>query len=247
MKRLIILAAFMMNDSTRIMRRPWRARPPTARTAAAIIATAALALLAAACSGGSRSAAGSGGSNAGGSSSSPSAVAYSACIRSHGVPTFPDPDSSGQVPKADPQGTRCQQHPAPGSPASLPAPVPEQRPYAQRQFTPAMLRIRCLPTGPGAAGGERRTEVRPVHAPTAGLGRRHRRRPAHRRPRRSAPSHPRRPSLTHPGPVEHLTSSPARSEDPRAGACPPPHRQTPCGGLTSQPCTGRAQAGPALS
>ena len=95
----------------------------------------------------------------------PSAVAYSACIRSHGVPNFPDPDSSGQVPKADPQGTRCQQHPAPGSPASLPAPVPKQRPYAQRQFTPAMLRIRCLPTGPGAAGGERRTEVRPVHAP----------------------------------------------------------------------------------
>jgi hypothetical protein len=31
------------------------------------------------------------------------AVAYSACIRSHCVPNFPDPDSSGQVPKADPQ------------------------------------------------------------------------------------------------------------------------------------------------
>ncbi len=93
----------MMNDSTGVTRRPQRAWPPTARTAAAIIAMAALALLAAACSGGSRSAAGSGGSNAGGSSSSPSAVAYSACMRSHRVPNFPDPTTNGQVPKADPQ------------------------------------------------------------------------------------------------------------------------------------------------
>ncbi len=70
------------------------------RTAAAIIATAVLAVLAAACSGGSRSSAGSGGApNAGGSSSSPSAVAYSACMRSHGVPNYPDPDSNGQLPK----------------------------------------------------------------------------------------------------------------------------------------------------
>ena len=71
---------------------------------AAIIATAVLALLAAACSGGSRSSAGSGGApNAGGSSSSPSAVAYSACMRSHGVPNYPDPDSSGQLPKTSAQ------------------------------------------------------------------------------------------------------------------------------------------------
>ena len=74
------------------------------RTAAAIIVTAVLALLVAACSGGSPSSAGSGGSsNAGGSTTSPSAVAYSACIRSHGVPNYPDPDSSGQLPKTDAQ------------------------------------------------------------------------------------------------------------------------------------------------
>lgn len=36
-------------------------------------------------------------------SSSPSAVAYSACIRAHGVSNFPDPSSNGQVPKSDPQ------------------------------------------------------------------------------------------------------------------------------------------------
>lgn len=93
----------MMTNSTRLMRRPRRARPPTARAAAAIIATAVLASVAAAC-GSSPSSAGSGGpSDAGGSGTSPSAVAYSHCIRSHGVPNFPDPPSSGVVPKADPQ------------------------------------------------------------------------------------------------------------------------------------------------
>ena len=63
----------------------------------------ALVLLAAvACSG--PSPAGSGGSPAaGGSAAAPSAVAYSHCMRSHGVPNYPDPPSGGQVPKADPQ------------------------------------------------------------------------------------------------------------------------------------------------
>jgi hypothetical protein len=89
----------MMNDSIRVMRRPRRAWPPAARTTAAIIAAAALALLAAACSG-SPSSTGPGGSpNAGGSPNSQSAVAYSHCMRSHGVPNFPDPSSSGGIPK----------------------------------------------------------------------------------------------------------------------------------------------------
>lgn len=74
------------------------------RRAAAIIGTSVLALLSAACSATSSVAAGSGSSSsAGGSASSPSAVAYSTCMRSHGVPNFPDPGSSGRVPKADPQ------------------------------------------------------------------------------------------------------------------------------------------------
>ncbi len=96
-----------MNDSTRVIRRPWRAWPPTARTAAAIIAAAVLVLLAAACSSGSSSSAGTGGSShAGGSTNSPSAVAFSACMRSHGVPNYPDPDPGqppGDAPKVDPQ------------------------------------------------------------------------------------------------------------------------------------------------
>lgn len=97
-----------MNHSTRVPRRP---RPPMARIAAAVIAAAALALLAAACGGspssadpgGSPSAAGSasarGSANAGGSAGSPSAVAFSSCMRSHGVPKFPDPASNGVLPK----------------------------------------------------------------------------------------------------------------------------------------------------
>lgn len=39
----------------------------------------------------------------GGSATSASAVAYSACMRAHGVPNFPDPSSNGQVPKTDAQ------------------------------------------------------------------------------------------------------------------------------------------------
>jgi hypothetical protein len=59
---------------------------------------AAATLLVAAC-GGSPSSTGSGGSpNAGGSANS-QALAYSRCVRSHGVPDFPDPDSNGQIPK----------------------------------------------------------------------------------------------------------------------------------------------------
>jgi hypothetical protein len=42
-------------------------------------------------------------SNSQASTSSPSAVSYSACMRGHGVPNFPDPDGSGQLPKADAQ------------------------------------------------------------------------------------------------------------------------------------------------
>lgn len=90
------------NDSTHVTRWPWRARRPAARIAAAIIATAALALLATACSGSPSSTAGGDSPNAGDSSGSPSAVAYSGCMRSHGVPSYPDP-SNGQLPKGGAQ------------------------------------------------------------------------------------------------------------------------------------------------
>jgi hypothetical protein len=65
-----------------------------------LIAAASLALLVTAC-GASPPATGTGGtSGAAVSASAPSAVAYSRCMRSHGVPSFPDPASGGAVPKA---------------------------------------------------------------------------------------------------------------------------------------------------
>jgi hypothetical protein len=69
--------------------------PRAQRRTAMLVVTAGIALLTAACGGGSGTAAGS--------SASPSAtstyakeVAYAQCMRSHGVPNFPDPDSNGQ-------------------------------------------------------------------------------------------------------------------------------------------------------
>jgi hypothetical protein len=65
---------------------------------AAVHAAVVLALLAAACSGRGSSTS-SGSPSAGGSTTSASAVAVSVCMRSHGVPSFPDPttDSNGPV------------------------------------------------------------------------------------------------------------------------------------------------------
>ena len=83
-----------MNHSTRVIRRPRRARPRPARTAAAIIAFAAVALLAAACSDSP-------------SPASQKALAYSRCMRSHGAPKYPDASSGNALPsglpKVDPQ------------------------------------------------------------------------------------------------------------------------------------------------
>jgi hypothetical protein len=86
--------------------------------AATIIVAAGVALLAAACSASSSGASSSGASSSGAGSNSPSAsgagassagasassplVAYSQCVRSHGVPNFPDPGSAG-VPKGSAQ------------------------------------------------------------------------------------------------------------------------------------------------
>lgn len=59
-----------------------------------------LAVLLAGCGRGGSSAPGA--TNAG-EAGSASAVAYSRCMRSNGVPTFPDPNSSGTLPKVSPQ------------------------------------------------------------------------------------------------------------------------------------------------
>lgn len=71
-----------------------------------LIAAAGLALLATACSGSPTPVTAGGTSTAESTSSaggSPSAVAYSHCMRSHGVPDFPDPASNGSLPKTSAQ------------------------------------------------------------------------------------------------------------------------------------------------
>jgi hypothetical protein len=78
---------------------PGRRRPGRARAVAVTIVIA-TALPAAACSSGSPSSAGASGSpQSGGSANSSSGLAYSRCVRAHGVPNFPDPGSSGQLSK----------------------------------------------------------------------------------------------------------------------------------------------------
>src|SRR5277367_2376716 len=75
---------------------------PSAARTAAVFALAALAWPAAACSG-SQSATGPGGSSKAAVAASSPAVSYSHCMRSHGVPNFPDPGSGGSLPKGTPQ------------------------------------------------------------------------------------------------------------------------------------------------
>jgi hypothetical protein len=78
-------------------RSPWP-RPTLVASVMAVMTAAVL--LAAAC-GNSPSSAGSGGSpNGGGSAIAASAVRYTSCMRSHGVPAYPDPNSSGQFDKS---------------------------------------------------------------------------------------------------------------------------------------------------
>ena len=78
-----------MNHSIRVIRWPRRPGPAAARIAAAIIVTASVALPVAAF-GSSQS------------TNTQKALAYSHCMRSHGVLTFPDPNSSGTIPKISP-------------------------------------------------------------------------------------------------------------------------------------------------
>jgi hypothetical protein len=69
-----------------------RRRWAMARVAAVVAALAAAALLTAACSGGSPSV---GGSSGAGQVRLAQALAFAHCMRSHGAPNYPDPNSSG--------------------------------------------------------------------------------------------------------------------------------------------------------
>ena len=117
---------------------------------ASVVAVAVFSLLAAGCGGGAALL---------GSRASPDfdpattttsgAVAYSACMRSHGVPNFPDPDSQGNFPSIDQLGVSSK----PGhQPHRLQASAPERR-------------QRVAGNGPAAAHPDRgRAVVRYLHA-----------------------------------------------------------------------------------
>src|ERR1700730_11299625 len=66
------------------------------RIASGLIVTVGIALLATACGGGSSGSAAGSSSTTGRSTQYEQALAYSQCMRAHGVPNFPDPNSKGQ-------------------------------------------------------------------------------------------------------------------------------------------------------
>ena len=142
-----------MNRSTRVIRRPRRAWLPTARTAAAVIATASVALPVAAFGGSPPSTVAGGSPDARDSAlSQPTntqkALAFSRCMRSHGVPNYPDPNSSGASPKVSRQELSSPQFQAAQSACQylLPAGTDDMFPPGEvQQLLIGMLRFsRCM-------------------------------------------------------------------------------------------------------
>jgi hypothetical protein len=68
------------------------------------IAAVVLVLLAAACSRSGSSAGSDASSHVGGRATSASVLGFSRCMRSHGVPNFPDPVDENDLPKISPEG-----------------------------------------------------------------------------------------------------------------------------------------------
>ena len=124
---------------------PLRCRRPLA-----IVAAAGLVLLAVACSGSASSTDPGGSPNAGGSADSP-LLAFSQCMRSHGVPNFPDPQpgqSDAKFPSAQQLGVSpsvyqasyddCQHLLPAGSGDRFPAAEVQQLLVGMRQFSGCM-------------------------------------------------------------------------------------------------------------
>jgi hypothetical protein len=150
-------------------------RAPRARTTVAVIATASLVLLATACADGPASTRLGDSSNAAGSASSPSAnpalLAFSQCVRSHGVSAFPDPQpgaSNAKLPSAQQLGVSSSRYEAAEHACQhlLPAGIDDQVSPAEiplllagmRQFSQCM-RSRGVPNWPDPSTGP---EGRPV-------------------------------------------------------------------------------------
>ena len=82
-----------MNTAVQIRHRQLGAWLPAARSLAAVIAAGGLTLLTAACGGSHSSSSGSG-------STYDQARAFAGCVRTHGVPLWPEPEGSGQFDKS---------------------------------------------------------------------------------------------------------------------------------------------------
>jgi hypothetical protein len=159
----------MMNDNTHLTPRPiddstrdagWRGRawPSTRRTVGAVSAAAGLALLAAACGGSAGDHVAQLGSTATQTSTSSSnppttstqigTLAFANCMRSHGVPNFPDPDSSGNLLKPSPQqlGVSSSQLNTAQTACQHLLPTPTQSPaQLQHERTADLLRLaQCM-------------------------------------------------------------------------------------------------------
>jgi hypothetical protein len=127
------------------LRQPW---PRRARVAAVIPVMAAVALTAA-CSGSPSSASPHDSPNAGGPASPPSGLAFSRCMRSHGVQNFPDPPPSfnGKFPGSSPQqlGVSASQiQAATGSCQSLLPSVPGQAPITAHDQQDYLKAAACM-------------------------------------------------------------------------------------------------------
>ena len=67
------------------------------------------------------------------------------CMRSHGVPNFPDPDSSGELPKDRRAALRGQHLPVPGRPSKPASTCSRQRGSLQQQEHQCMQNSDCPP------------------------------------------------------------------------------------------------------
>lgn len=90
------------NDQTSEIRSRWRRRLPRAAVPASAVLAVGMAL--AGCGGGSSGVAtgsttAAAGHSADGGTQARGLLAYASCMRSHGVPSFPDPTSKGGIPK----------------------------------------------------------------------------------------------------------------------------------------------------
>lgn len=126
-----------------------------------IVVTASLALSAAAC--GSNPSPSAGRSASPGGPNSSGQVAFSRCVRSHGVPNFPDPSASGEIPKDAPQqlgvtASRLEAAQRACShllPISQPTPAVRQQVLAQSVRFSQCVRTHGVPNFPDPAGNGR--------------------------------------------------------------------------------------------